>query len=186
MKAQKETSSPTIRTVKRLFALSGNECAFPNCSTPLIDKQSKSVIGQICHIKGEKPKAPRYDPKQTNKQRHSFDNLILLCSAHHKVVDDDESAYTVEDLLNMKHNHESIHEGNWEIDKEMSEKFTKAAISECNVDGSILVMNEKNLGQVAHNITNIIEIKKPDDEELILDAKLKMDGLFKRADSILP
>jgi hypothetical protein len=90
----KEPSRPTV---KRLFALSGNRCAFPRCSTPLVDPQSGSIVGEVCHIKGEKPGAARYDPNQSNEERHGFDNLILLCNVHHKVADDDEAVYTVND-----------------------------------------------------------------------------------------
>tara|TARA_R110002110_G_scaffold289_8_gene1160 strand:+ start:865 stop:1635 length:771 start_codon:yes stop_codon:yes gene_type:complete len=39
-------------------------------------------------------------------ERHGFANLILLCANHHKVIDDDEIAYTVNRLLEMKSAHE--------------------------------------------------------------------------------
>src|SRR5690606_21983316 len=109
MPAENGPKSPASRTIKQLFGVSGNLCAFPKCTTPLIDPQSKSVIGEICHIQGDKPGAPRYDANQSNKDRQSFDNLILLCNVHHKIVDDDEVAYTVERLMQMKQDHESRH-----------------------------------------------------------------------------
>jgi hypothetical protein len=56
--------------VKRLFAVGGNECAFPNCRNRLVLGQA--VTGEVCHIKGQKPGAARYDPDQTNEERHSF------------------------------------------------------------------------------------------------------------------
>ena len=58
-------SSPRQKTIKRLFAVSGNQCYLPNCTNPLIHKASGKVTGRICHIKGNKPDGPRYDPNQT-------------------------------------------------------------------------------------------------------------------------
>src|SRR4051794_32830103 len=98
----KEPSRPTV---KRLFAVSGNRCAFPKCATPLVDPQSGSIVGEVCHIQGDKPGAARYDTSQSNEERHGYDNLLLMCNVHHKVIDDDETAYTVERLVQMKINH---------------------------------------------------------------------------------
>lgn len=99
-------SGPSQKTVKRLFALSGNRCAFPRCSLGLV--QGTTVIGEICHIKGASPNGPRHDPAQSPTDRHDFDNLLLLCATHHKVVDDDEESYTVARLLAMKRSHEAV------------------------------------------------------------------------------
>ena len=66
-----------------------------------------TLVGEICHIKGKKPNAARYDPAQTRVERNDYDNLILLCALHHKVVDDDEESYPVERLRKMKVDHEA-------------------------------------------------------------------------------
>lgn len=98
--------SPNTSTIKKLFALSSNECAFPKCKIPIIDLASSKIIGEICHIKARSEGGPRYDEKQTEAERHSFDNLILLCSMHHSIIDADTVAYTVERLFSMKNEHE--------------------------------------------------------------------------------
>jgi hypothetical protein len=98
-------SGPSTPTIKRLFALSGNRCAFPNCNATMA--LNDTLVGQICHIRARKPNAARYDPAQTAAERHDYDNLILLCPPHHKVVDDDEESYTVERLRKMKADHEA-------------------------------------------------------------------------------
>jgi hypothetical protein len=67
----------------------------------------ETLVGEVCHIKGKKPDAARYDPAQTPAARNDYDNLILLCAPHHKVIDDDEEAYTVERLRKMKTDHET-------------------------------------------------------------------------------
>lgn len=100
-------SAPSSRTLKRLFGLSNNRCAFPRCSCALIE--GATVIGEACHIKASSPGGPRFDPDQTAAERHGFENLILLCTNHHTVIDDDEEAYTVERLLAMKAAHENSH-----------------------------------------------------------------------------
>jgi hypothetical protein len=97
-------TGPSAKTLKRLFALSGNRCAFPKCRTPLVVEGAN--VGEVCHIKAARPDGPRYDHEQSNSDRHGFDNLILLCGIHHTVVDDDETAYTVERLTAMKRSYE--------------------------------------------------------------------------------
>jgi len=98
-------ASVKVRDVKRLFSLSGNRCAFPKCECAIAE--SGSLVGEICHIKADRPDGPRYDKTQTEDERQGFDNLILMCANHHKVVDDDTDAYTVERLRSMKLAHES-------------------------------------------------------------------------------
>ncbi len=103
--------SPTNRDIKRLFALSCNRCAYPNCQTAIV-QPSGTITGEICHIKAKSPQWPRYDPKQSDEERHAFANLILLCSIHHKIADSEPKKYTVELLKDFK----EIHERNGSIE----------------------------------------------------------------------
>jgi hypothetical protein len=100
----KEPTGPSVPTIKRLFAHSGNRCAFPKCQNRLVE--GETLVGEICHIKARNPEGPRYDANQTAEQRHAYDNLILMCGIHHTVIDDDPVAYTVERLVAMKAEHE--------------------------------------------------------------------------------
>jgi hypothetical protein len=97
-------TSPSQAVIKRLFAHSGNRCAFPKCTAALIS--AATVIGEICHIKAAKPNGPRYDPQQTTEDRHGYQNLIVLCANHHTIIDDDPEAHTVDRLTKMKAAHE--------------------------------------------------------------------------------
>ncbi len=99
-----DLTGPSTATIKRLFAMSGNRCAFPKCTSSLID--GKKVVGKICHIKARTENGPRWDKDQTPEQRHGYDNLILMCGRHHDVIDDDVDAYTVEYLHRLKAKHE--------------------------------------------------------------------------------
>src|SRR5687768_11697745 len=67
---------PTVSTIKRLFALSANRCAFPKCGCPIVE-ETGTVTGIICHIKARSKGGPRYDSKQSDEERHAYPNLIL-------------------------------------------------------------------------------------------------------------
>jgi hypothetical protein len=105
--AIKVMDRPSSATVKRLFALSHNCCAFPGCDRPLIEPLSQEVVGQICHIKAASEGGPRFDSRQTSEERHDFANLILMCRDHHVVIDRDIEGYPPSRLTAIKQEHES-------------------------------------------------------------------------------
>lgn len=96
---------PSLTTIKRLFALSNNTCAFPKCNVFII-AESGSVTGKLCHIKARNPSGPRYDPNQNDDERNAVSNLILLCAQHHDIIDKEPHIYTVDILQEMKEAHE--------------------------------------------------------------------------------
>lgn len=92
---------PSLPTIKRLFAESGCRCAFPDCEA-LIVLATGEIIGEICHIKARNTRGPRYDRFQSDADRQSYDNLLLLCPTHHKTIDAQPESYTVDVLYEMK------------------------------------------------------------------------------------
>ena len=102
----KSITRPTDPTIKRLFAKSGNRCAFPKCASPIVQEDGV-LIGRVCHIKARNSHGPRFDENQTPEERHGFDNLILMCGNHHSVIDADTESYTVDRLQAMKLAHEA-------------------------------------------------------------------------------
>lgn len=92
-------------TEAALFALSV-KCYEPNCQVPTVsinaDRTQKKNV-QIAHIVPISPKKPRYRPLP-REERDSFANLILLCDAHHRPVDNkaNEHIYTEALLLQWK------------------------------------------------------------------------------------
>lgn len=62
----------TPTTVKRLHTLSGNQCAAPDCTRPLIAKDGETIISKIAHIEAASEKGPRYNPNMTNDERRHF------------------------------------------------------------------------------------------------------------------
>jgi hypothetical protein len=106
--AKGKPRSYTILTIKRLYALSGNRCAFPDCETNFVTWESDTNFSNICHIADANPnthKADRYDKNMSNDERADYPNLILLCPVHHIETNDPEK-YSVEALKRMKRNHE--------------------------------------------------------------------------------
>lgn len=98
------------RTLKTLFALSGNQCAYPKCKNTLIEPATEYsddlVTGRICHIYAVGEKGPRGKPGLTEKELNSPENLILLCPNHHVIVDGQHESSPAEKLKLWKHNHE--------------------------------------------------------------------------------
>ncbi|MET8463580.1 hypothetical protein [Micromonospora zamorensis] len=94
--------SYTDRTLKLLFGTAAH-CAYPGCASPIIfaDRGLLTPTAQIAHIRSESPKGPRHDSAYTG-DINGFENLLLLCGLHHPPVDQHDSAYTIEELLEWK------------------------------------------------------------------------------------
>jgi hypothetical protein len=105
MKSSKPLAEPRRSTVRRLFALSRNQCSLPGCTEELF--RGETPLGDICHIEGSKPGSARYREGQDAEERHGFENLILLCKQHHNEVDADVLAYPVARLKEFKRAHEA-------------------------------------------------------------------------------
>lgn len=120
-------SRPSKNTATLLWGACGNECANPNCNSPVlsINKVSNVVekIGQIAHIKGDNPESNRYDPSQSDEERHHYDNLFILCPKCHTEHPDgidipaNEKRFPTEILIDWKHSHlekiRQLNDRNW-------------------------------------------------------------------------
>lgn len=148
-------SEPHIKTIKRLFAVSGNRCDFPKCQSTLVDADTGKVTGKICHIKGSRPGSARYDPQQGDEERHGYDNLLLMCPIHHDVVDSDAESYTVERLREIKSRHEALYAGGSEPSDEIANQFIMNIGNVTIQHGSFILSKNQMGGQVAHSIVNI-------------------------------
>jgi hypothetical protein len=104
------------KTLKILFALSGNKCAHPGCKVPIITNATLDstdlVVGQISHIYAHSDKGPRGKPGMTEKERNQADNLMLFCPTHHVIVDGQHETYTAAVLLGWKQHHERRYRDN--------------------------------------------------------------------------
>jgi hypothetical protein len=91
-------------TIKRLFGMSSNQCAIPDCKGSLII--GDVVVGEVCHIRARRKGGARHDPALTAAEKDQFENLILLCSTCHKIIDSSPGEYSSEWLSNIKASHE--------------------------------------------------------------------------------
>lgn len=95
---------------KLLWGRAGNRCSYrfreEICGEALsVEDSSKDVVvGEECHIVGEKPGAARY--RSDFPDRDAYPNRVLLCRKHHKIVDENEQLYSVDMLCKMKKTHE--------------------------------------------------------------------------------
>ncbi len=96
---------PKEKTIKQLYAKSGNQCAFPDCTQQICMDGNSENISAVCHIEAAEEGGQRYNPKLSDEERRSYDNLIVLCPNHHKITDD-VVQHPVEVLKKMKTDHE--------------------------------------------------------------------------------
>ena len=98
------------RDRKILWTRAGNRCSYRYggevCDEELVvsDGRKTTLVGEECHIIGEKPNSARYIANL--RGRNSYENLILMCRKHHKIVDSNEEKYTIDILRSMKETHE--------------------------------------------------------------------------------
>jgi len=96
------------RDRKILWAKSGNRCAICRCSliANANEFDKESVVGDECHINGQKKGAARFFENENTLIINSYENLILLCKRHHKLIDDQENTFTTDYLHEIKSAHE--------------------------------------------------------------------------------
>ncbi len=101
--------SISLKTKKMLWGRAANRCAFPGCRIELVmdatETDDDSIIGEECHIIAREDNGPRGDSSFPIDKRDKYDNLMLMCNIHHKVIDDQENTYTVEILKKLKNDH---------------------------------------------------------------------------------
>lgn len=98
-------------TIKWMFAVNGNRCAFTGCRHVLVEPPDEGeqprVVSEVAHIVGARTGGPRGRAEMSDEERRHPDNLILLCERHHKLVDDRWETYTPDVLRGMKARHEA-------------------------------------------------------------------------------
>jgi hypothetical protein len=67
---------------------------------------SATTVGEIAHIVAKSLDGPRGSDPLPVDQRDDYNNLVLLCPTHHKIVDDNVVDWPIERLIQMKADHE--------------------------------------------------------------------------------
>ena len=92
-----------------LWGRSGNRCALPTCRKNLVEDETQtddaSIVGDEAHIVAREEDGPRGKSLLTSEERDKYNNLILMCKVHHKMIDDQPLEYTVDKLHQMKTEH---------------------------------------------------------------------------------
>ncbi|MEL4241161.1 hypothetical protein [Shewanella xiamenensis] len=96
-------------TKQALAKRSGNCCSFPDCDAITEGPSSESnasvsKTGMACHIYAASngPSARRVNEKLSDMELSDITNGIWMCYKHGKLIDTDESTYTVEQLKTWK------------------------------------------------------------------------------------
>jgi len=94
----------------RLWGKAAGRCEYKGCNdTRWIDCLTKFEFNSayIAHIVADKPEGPRGDAVLSEQLKADLGNLMLLCDAHHRLIDHgDVVGHPVGVLRTMKHDHE--------------------------------------------------------------------------------
>jgi len=115
-------------TRKKLWAKSAGRCAI--CGMELIRNNPAINVGQECHIVGLNKTSARH--QENFPDINGYDNLILLCANHHKIIDSDTLKYTIAELKRIKKEHEE------KIEKKLSKNNTKINVLSIIKTGEVL------------------------------------------------
>lgn len=94
----------------KLWVLSGGRCEFPSCNE-LVWRDDLTLkednFAHMAHIIAASPNGPRGDEELSPELQTDYDNLLLLCLKHSRLIDGKNSGgYTVEQLREYKVRHE--------------------------------------------------------------------------------
>lgn len=92
-----------------LVLLSQGRCYWPDCYNRVVEfvKGRPAFIAERAHIRAKESGGPRYDLTYPDELVDSFDNLIILCTKHHREVDKfNPEKYSVSLLEVWKENRE--------------------------------------------------------------------------------
>jgi hypothetical protein len=108
MSCPRGKAEPDEHTKLRLFAASGGFCQNPSCERALfVDTGSKRIhIAEMAHVFAANDRGPRGNEKLSQAERGAFENLILLCSTCHTMIDKAERDFPDHLLASWKRDHE--------------------------------------------------------------------------------
>lgn len=94
----------------RLWSKAAGRCQYEGCNARLwMDSHTKAEFNRayIAHIIADKPAGPRGDSVLSEENKSDIANLMLMCDAHHRLIDKkDVAGHSVERLVEMKRRHE--------------------------------------------------------------------------------
>ncbi len=109
MSCSRGEAAPNQLTKLRLFAASAGYCQNPTCQRELfLDTGSKRIhIAEMAHIFAANDEGPRVRRELSSAERGAFENLILLCSVCHTMIDKAEEDFPDHLLATWKREHKA-------------------------------------------------------------------------------
>lgn len=99
------------KVLRRLWVNSGGRCEYDGCNTSLLEHallKHQFNIAYVAHIVAAKPDGARGHETRSFELATDYDNLMLLCDACHRLVDEEDvDGHPVERLTEMKKKHEA-------------------------------------------------------------------------------
>ncbi|HVW24144.1 MAG TPA: hypothetical protein VHC69_02170 [Polyangiaceae bacterium] len=95
------------KDIKRLWGLAAGKCSEPSCTTDCIqfvETDDPLLIGEMAHVIAKEAKGPR---GRKGGGEDTYENLVLLCPTHHRVVDKAPTRFPEELLHRWKSEHET-------------------------------------------------------------------------------
>lgn len=93
-----------------LWGKAAGRCQYKGCNKCLYEDgltKAEFNTAYIAHIVADKPNGPRGDAIRSDQLKHSLSNLMLMCDAHHRLIDKvDVAGHPESVLLAMKKAHE--------------------------------------------------------------------------------
>lgn len=111
----KDSPVQAVRTIPALartilLVNAGGRCEFDGCNKYLLEHHvtlTEGNFAEVAHIVAFRPDGPRGQQSVRPKNINRPDNLMVLCPACHKLVDDNPERYTKQTLERYKENHEN-------------------------------------------------------------------------------
>lgn len=147
----------------KLWVLSGGRCEFPGCNKQLWRDGltlKEDNFGEMAHVIAQSPDGPRGDGKLSTTHATDFENLMLLCATHHKLVDGKNKNDYPSDTLKA---YKQEHERRIQLQTSLSDNMK-----------TTVVLFKANIGSRVMNISlpqiyKAIQPRYPEEKEILLD-----------------
>jgi hypothetical protein len=140
--------------IKKLWGLSAGRCNFPDCEAECIHFLNGGdliVIGEMAHVLPKSPIGPRGMGHTTGSD--SYENRILLCPTHHRLVDKaSEGTFPRELLISWKEKHEEKIRASFSVPTYSNLSKLAEAINRCCKRitrlGQLMALNQRLLKEI--------------------------------------
>lgn len=129
-------------TARMLWAVSGGICEFRGCPTRLFSHHVTGEninLSEKAHIYAFSEGGKRFSRLIARAKINDIDNLMLVCESCHKLIDNSDTDYSAEVLIEMKKEHEQRIELLTSIKPDL---HSEVVIYNCNIGNSTIKIND--------------------------------------------